>query len=129
MTNREAIERIKNHMHVHKIGEPPHLKIAEALYLALDLLEQPPSPVWTPCSEANPTDETKPYDATCEADVYGRKIRCLEVLRYSSISGWEKVDGIDYKVIAWRPRPEPYQGDQKADHIVDLNKKIEEAGE
>jgi len=39
MNEKEAIERIKDHMRVHKIGEPPHLHIAEALNMALDALE------------------------------------------------------------------------------------------
>jgi len=43
MTNKEAIERIKTHMRVHKIGEPPHLKIAEALYMSIDALEASPT--------------------------------------------------------------------------------------
>lgn len=38
MTNREAIKRIKDHMEVHKIGEYPHIKLAEAINMAIDAL-------------------------------------------------------------------------------------------
>lgn len=40
MKNREAIDRIKDHMSVHKMGKPPHIKISEALFMAIDALEQ-----------------------------------------------------------------------------------------
>lgn len=35
MEIREAIIRIKDHIRVHKIGQPPHILIGEALSLAL----------------------------------------------------------------------------------------------
>lgn len=38
MTKEEAIERIEDHMKVHKIGEYPHIKLAVALNMALDAL-------------------------------------------------------------------------------------------
>lgn len=38
MNEREAIERIRDHMEVHRIGEYPHIKLAEALNMALDAL-------------------------------------------------------------------------------------------
>lgn len=40
MKREEAIKRIKDHMSVHKMGQPPHIKISEALYMAIDALEQ-----------------------------------------------------------------------------------------
>lgn len=40
MKREEAIKRIKDHMRVHKMGQPPHIKISEALYMAIDALEQ-----------------------------------------------------------------------------------------
>lgn len=43
MNKKEAVERIRDHMRVHKIGQPPHLKIAEALNMALDALDPVPS--------------------------------------------------------------------------------------
>lgn len=38
MTREEAIERIEDHMMVHRMGKYPHLKIKEALDLALSAL-------------------------------------------------------------------------------------------
>ena len=38
MDNAEAIRRIKDHIKVHHIGEYPHIKIAEALNLAISAL-------------------------------------------------------------------------------------------
>lgn len=45
MTREEAIERISDHMEVHKIGEYPHIKLAVALNMALNALRahQPPA--------------------------------------------------------------------------------------
>ena len=38
MTREEAINRIKDHMVVHHIGEYPHIKLKEALDMALSAL-------------------------------------------------------------------------------------------
>ena len=38
MTSKEAIERIKDHMEAHHIGEYPHIKLKEALDMALSAL-------------------------------------------------------------------------------------------
>ena len=38
MTHEEAINRIKNHIEVHHIGEYPHIKLGEALDMALTAL-------------------------------------------------------------------------------------------
>lgn len=36
----EAIKRIQDHIRVHHIGEAPHIKIAEALAMAIDALQE-----------------------------------------------------------------------------------------
>ena len=41
MNRAEAIERIKRHMIVHQIGEYPHIKLAEALSMAIEALQEP----------------------------------------------------------------------------------------
>ncbi len=38
MITEEAIRRIADHMEVHRIGEYPHIRIAEALNMAIDAL-------------------------------------------------------------------------------------------
>lgn len=40
MENKEAILRIKEHIRHHKIGEYPHIKIAEALDIAISAIEK-----------------------------------------------------------------------------------------
>lgn len=38
MNEREAIERIRDHIEVHRIGTYPHIKLAEALNMAITAL-------------------------------------------------------------------------------------------
>ena len=45
MTREEAINRIKDHMRVHHIGEYPHIKLKEALDMAIAVLSQPNEPL------------------------------------------------------------------------------------
>lgn len=40
MTDQEAILRIEDHMRIHKIGEPPHVFLAEAMTIALGAIEE-----------------------------------------------------------------------------------------
>lgn len=40
MTHEEAIRRIKDHMRVHRIGEYPHMMLAEALNMAIEAVEK-----------------------------------------------------------------------------------------
>lgn len=39
MTAKEAINRIMDHMRIHRIGEPPHIHIADALNMAIAALQ------------------------------------------------------------------------------------------
>lgn len=41
MDRKEAICCIKSHMRVHTIGRYPHLKLAEALLMAIEALQEP----------------------------------------------------------------------------------------
>lgn len=45
MDRKEAILRIKNHMEHHGIGKYPHLKLKEALDMAIAALSQPNEPL------------------------------------------------------------------------------------
>lgn len=55
MTREEAIARIKDHMEHHGIGEYPHVKLAEALNMALTALRpvnrEQVEKVWTGCEK------------------------------------------------------------------------------
>jgi hypothetical protein len=56
MDNTEAIKRIKDHVRVHHIGEYPHIKIAEALNMAISALanDNNVGHKWIPVSERLP---------------------------------------------------------------------------
>ena len=41
MDRKEAIELIKRHMIIHQIGKYPHIKLGEALSLAIAALQEP----------------------------------------------------------------------------------------
>ena len=45
MDRKEAVRRIKDHMEHHKIGEYPHLKLKEALDIAIAALDPPNEPL------------------------------------------------------------------------------------
>lgn len=40
MTIQQAIARIEDHVRVHRIGEPPHIHIGEALQMAIEALRE-----------------------------------------------------------------------------------------
>lgn len=133
MTNREAIERIKDHMHVHKIGEYPHIYIAEALNLAVSALES--APVWTPCSEGMP--EAEPYYAKAEKlylvnytwgdDTIRTAIASYREVRHHELKDtvWydevrkedmiQNMSGSGRLVLAWQHLPESYNPNQFRD--------------
>lgn len=58
MTREEAVERISDHMEVHKIGEYPHIKLAVALNMAIDALRAQRAKLdssgWEGCKECTP---------------------------------------------------------------------------
>ena len=41
MTREEAVHRIENHIAVHRIGLYPHIKLGEALDMAIEALKEP----------------------------------------------------------------------------------------
>ena len=60
MTNGEAIMRIKEHMRVHHMGVFPHIKIAEALKMAISALAADNNSAceWIPVTERLPKSDT-----------------------------------------------------------------------
>lgn len=60
MTREEAINRIEDHMEVHHIGEYPHIKLKEALDMALSALcpvsRERVEKVWSGCDFCNTAD-------------------------------------------------------------------------
>ena len=65
MTREEAINRIKDHMAAHHIGEYPHIKLKEALDMALTALRpvsrEQVEKVWRGCEKCNGAGEYSRY--------------------------------------------------------------------
>ena len=82
MTREEAINRIKDHMEVHHIGEYPHIKLKEALDMALSALRpvsrEQVEKVWPGCHKCRTCDSCayrtiKPEEEpcfSCNTDIY-----------------------------------------------------------
>lgn len=54
MTVIEAIKRIQHHIDVHRIGEYPHIKLGEALNMAISALREQEKRRWIPVTEQLP---------------------------------------------------------------------------
>ena len=65
MTREEAIARIKDHIEHHRIGEYPHIKLAEALGMALSSLRpvsrEQVEKAWRGCEKCNGAGEYSRY--------------------------------------------------------------------
>ena len=59
MTAEEAIKRIRDHMDVHHIGEYPHIKISEALNMAISALREQEERRWIPVTDRLPEKATE----------------------------------------------------------------------
>lgn len=77
MTAEEAIRRIEDHIRVHGIGERPHIRIAEALYMAIDALE-----------EYKGTEKPRPFTQEELREMDGRKVYCVELNANVKISAY-----------------------------------------
>ena len=110
MDRKEAIELIKRHMIIHQIGKYRHIKLGEALSLAIKALQEPERK-WIPVSERLPEEG---YGVL--ATVNGKHnnttfIDALEIAEYDSDEGWIMegyLDWINPDVTAWQPLPEPF---------------------
>lgn len=108
-----------------------------------DKLESP-RPDWTPCAEGLPTPDAEENGVRkrylCTTSTPSGKFVVVELI-YITIGEkpvwydndyYELFEGSGYQVTAWMPRPDPYNPDhirgttKKIDHIVDVNKKIEQ---
>ena len=54
MDRKEAIELIKRHIIINQIGKYPHIKLGEALSLAIEALQEPQVGGWIPVTERLP---------------------------------------------------------------------------
>jgi len=105
-------------------GEPiPAEQLAEAFDLAISALEKQELDRWIPCSVRLPeekdagilkklgTDKRSDY-VLATVEVRGERMT-VTACTYDGKWDWNmKYAFPDYKVIAWRPLPEPYQEDE-----------------
>ena len=122
MDRKEAILRIKDHMEHHGIGKYPHLKLKEALDMAIATLTPPNE--WVSVEERLPEDEARQYIED-DLDGIGYLYPCLltykspnteriHVVRfyYDIIQKWFVNNGEELcekgRCIAWMPLPAPY---------------------
>ena len=123
MEIKEAIKIINQYdMNFHwNDGEPiPAEQLAEAFDLAISALEKQEQNRWIPCSVRLPvekdagilkklgTDKRSDY-VLATVEVKGERMT-VTACTYDGKWDWNmKYAFPDYKVIAWRPLPEPYQ--------------------
>ena len=102
MDRKEATQHIIRHMVAHDIGKYPHIKIGEALNMAIEALQEPERK-WIPVSERLP----KEYETVI--GVTDLNYYCIAV--YCKQYGFRSMDvGVESDIIAWQPLPEPYKG-------------------
>lgn len=99
MTNREAIERIKDHIDIHKINEKNAVYISDALDMAISALQ---AQQWIPC---NPSE--LPRDKRLWVTHDNGECRYVNTV-YWDMTEW--TDNVS-DVVAYMPyiAPEPYQ--------------------
>ena len=120
MDRKEAIELIKRHMIIHQIGKYPHIKLGEALSLAIKALQEPQVGSWIPVTYHIPTREDGDevlyaYILDCPMPEEGQEILVsfngivdMDVCCYDE--GWYLDNRGDWTdVDAWMPLPEPYK--------------------
>ena len=71
MDRKEAIEHIKRHMVAHQIGEYPHIKLGEALSLAIEALDKqiPKKPIFEREQTSPFGVDDVPYCPNCRCDL------------------------------------------------------------
>ena len=104
MDRKEATQHIIRHMVAHDIGKYPHIKLGEALNMAIEALQEPERK-WIPVSERLP----KEYETVI--GVTDLNYYCIAV--YCKQYGFRSMDvGVESDIIAWQPLPEPFEGSE-----------------
>ena len=94
-------------MIIHQIGKYPHIKLGEALSLAIEALQEQERK-WIPVSERLP----KEYETVIGVTVLN--YYCIAV--YCKQYGFRSMDvGVESDIIAWQPLPEPFEGSEEDD--------------
>ena len=107
MDNVEAIKRIEDHIGVHRIGQYPHIRIAEALRLAISALREPIRK-WIPVAERSPDGMDWVLCACKDGEV---RMLCYDYI----MDDWDiynRPNSCYAKgfVTHWMPLPEPPEG-------------------
>jgi len=97
-------------------------------------IKQQPATNWTPCSEGLPTPDAEENGARkrylCTTSTPSGKLVVVELI-YITVGGkpvwydndyYDLFEGSGYQIIAWIPRPTPYN----PDHIPDATKKVDQ---
>ena len=124
MTAEEAIKRIQDHMDVHRIGEYPHIKLGEALNMAISALRDQEERRWIPVTERLPEKNGAFLVYVNARNKWGGYIKTIEFARcYEGFEDhmqgkqvWYDYDSEcgDYEVrdvTHWMPLPEPPKGE------------------
>ena len=112
MTNEEAIDRIREHMAIHKLNEPRAVKITEALNMAIEALKAE-QPKWIPVSERLPKKEDIPYDCLVTLE-HGVVCEATFLDMDAPYHKWCANTGWLYHVTHWMPMPKPpKEGEQE----------------
>ena len=112
MDRKEATQHIIRHMVAHDIGKYPHIKLGEALSLAIEALQEPQVGGLIPVTERLPDNG---YGVLVTVNGKHNNITfvdALEIAEYDNIEGWiieGYLDWLDPDVTAWMPLPEPYK--------------------
>ena len=101
MTEKEAIDRIKIHMTIHRMAEDRAIYITEALNMAIEALE---AQRWIPISEGLPEEGQD----ILAYRVFGEDERIIPA-NYSQGCWFDcHMNCSEEHVVAWMPLPKPY---------------------
>lgn len=109
MTIKEAVQRIEDHIRVHRIGEHPHIKLFEALRMAIGALRAQEEWRWIPVTESLPDD--------FEQVLVYRPGMYYEFAVTKMVNGdwveWGKTIANKDAITHWMPIPKPPKEEQK----------------
>lgn len=104
MDIKEAIRRIQDHLRVHGIGEAPHIKIGEALAMAIDALR-----------EQEERENPQPLTYEELKQMHGEPVWLADAKR------WGIIDIEEYG--KWEGVPFVYFSDRGISHVLNIEKR------
>ena len=70
---------------------------------------------WIPCSERLPEKTSSYLVTTIAADAFGKPYYVMDVALYNIVYGWTLNNKKCEEIFAWRPLPEPWEGEAAAE--------------